>query len=278
MTEYVPPPPAVAEQIHQSHVESTAQHERMQSLSTDELKVVVLNREESTPARGNALLALMMSNDGQLCPDVQLPLLGDPDKDIRRSAIRAYARTRNDQIRDRLVELMSDADDTTWSSAAVALSHAQDLPSLNAFDRWLQVGDREHRNVAIECLKSYGEEGQTRLQQFWDSDAGDAEDRLVVAMALLSLEDSRGLSMLHSTAESCCGAWSVASATSIYISNDRRQGLQLMLRIIDDGDLEAKQSMVSQIWNFTKLPHAFTADGIHEARCWVETELAAQAT
>ena len=46
-----------------------------------------------------------------------------------------------------------------------------------------------------------------------------------------------------------------------------------MRRILDVGDLQAKQSMVNQIWNYADLPHAFTADGIHEARVWIETQL-----
>ena len=51
-----------------------------------------------------------------------------------------------------------------------------------------------------------------------------------------------------------------------------------MMHILDDGDLEAKQAMVNQIWNFADLPHAFTADGIHEARVWVQSEMEKQAT
>jgi hypothetical protein len=54
----------------------------------------------------------------------------------------------------------------------------------------------------------------------------------------------------------------------------RRHHLELMLGIIDTGDLKAQQSLVNQIWNLTGLPHAFTADGIHEARVWIESQLA----
>ena len=49
-----------------------------------------------------------------------------------------------------------------------------------------------------------------------------------------------------------------------------------MLGILDTGDLEAQQSLVSQIWNLTSLPHAFTADGVHEARAWIESQLAGE--
>jgi hypothetical protein len=46
-----------------------------------------------------------------------------------------------------------------------------------------------------------------------------------------------------------------------------------MLLILDHGNLEAKQAMVNQIWNFESLPHAFTADGLAEARVWAKTQL-----
>jgi hypothetical protein len=48
-----------------------------------------------------------------------------------------------------------------------------------------------------------------------------------------------------------------------------------MREILDHGTLESRRSMVNQVWNLTQLPHAFTADGIHEARCWVEQQLQA---
>ena len=48
-----------------------------------------------------------------------------------------------------------------------------------------------------------------------------------------------------------------------------------MLNILETGTLEAKQSMVGQISSLAgHLPHEYTADGIHEARLWVETQLA----
>jgi len=48
-----------------------------------------------------------------------------------------------------------------------------------------------------------------------------------------------------------------------------------MLNILQNGTLEAKQSLVVQISALAgHLPHEYTADGIHEARLWVETQLA----
>jgi hypothetical protein len=46
-----------------------------------------------------------------------------------------------------------------------------------------------------------------------------------------------------------------------------------MLWILDKGDLEAKRSLVMHAWNLGRLPHAFTADAIHETRPWIEQHL-----
>ena len=51
-------------------------------------------------------------------------------------------------------------------------------------------------------------------------------------------------------------------------------GLRCMIHVLDQGTLEAKQAMVLQISSLAgQLPHQYTADGIHEARLWAETQL-----
>jgi hypothetical protein len=110
----------------------------------------------------------------------------------------------------------------------------------------------------------------------WDHGLGDEEDRLVLAAALLDLGDKSGTATLEATACAARGIWSVFAATTIYF-HDSRRGLEFMLGILNRGDLEAQQSLVGQIWNLTHLPHAFTADGIHEARAWIESQLAGEA-
>ncbi len=48
-----------------------------------------------------------------------------------------------------------------------------------------------------------------------------------------------------------------------------------MLHILEVGTLDAKQAMVLQTSTLAgHLPHAYTADGIHEARLWLESQLA----
>ena len=74
----------------------------------------------------------------------------------------------------------------------------------------------------------------------------------------------------------------MVAATSVYVAGrcsenpdgpHRQDGLKLMLHILNEGDLEAQQGMVNQIWNFEQLPQAFTANGCDEARAWVESQL-----
>jgi len=187
--------------------------------------------------------------------------------------LRSY-RPNDDRIRDRLRRFLDDPREKSWSEAAVALARYQDQTILPQLESWLREGDRPRRNVAIECLKLLDvPEGRLVLRNFWDQNLGDEEDRLVVAAALLTLDDLRGLSHLESNARAAKASWSVFAATSIYF-HDFRRGLELMLGILHEGDLEARQSLVSQIWNLTDLPHAFTADGIHEAQVWIESQLA----
>jgi len=77
------------------------------------------------------------------------------------------------------------------------------------------------------------------------------------------------------------GGWSGGAATALYgTSAYHAEGLKLMRWVLDHGTLEAKQWMVGQIYNLARplLEHAFTADGIHEARCWIDQHLQETAT
>ncbi len=46
-----------------------------------------------------------------------------------------------------------------------------------------------------------------------------------------------------------------------------------MLWILDQGDLAAKQALIMHGWSMARLPHAITADGIHETRLWIEQQM-----
>ena len=272
--DYVAPDPTVAEYVYRSQVESDRQHLRLSAAPSELLKAVARDQNEPVSARANALFFLLMRRDSEM-PGMLLELFEDPNQKLWTMVVRSY-RPNDERIRDRLRQFLDDPHEQSWSAAAVALARYQDQTIAPQLESWLREGDRPRRNVAIECLKLLDVlGGRLLLSDFWDRNLGDEEDRLVVAAALLTLDDPRGLSLLESTAQAAKGIWSVFAATSIY-SHDSRHGLELMLGILHEGDLESRQALVNQIWNFTDLPHAFTADGIHEARAWIESELASQ--
>ena len=268
---YEAPDPEDAASVHRTSIEFDRQSQRLEHASADELKVVVRNRAESNAARRTALLGLMVARDPELT-DLVLELFDDPDQELWRTAI-VGARLTDPRIRAKLQNLLDDPDDANWSKAAVTLARAGEVGLLPRFVAWLEVGDEPHRNVAVECLKSLkNPSARLALENRWESGEGDDEIRLVVAAALLDFGDQRGRGLLDSVARSGDGSGSVFAATSIYITQPR-DGLTHMLHILDNGSLEAKQDMVCQIWNFAHLPHAFTADGLAEARVWVEEQL-----
>jgi HEAT repeat protein len=273
--DYVAPDPTVAEHVYRSQEESDRQHRRLRDAQSEVLKAVARDQNEPETARANALLFLLLRRDSEM-PGMLLELFEDPNQQLWTMIVRSY-RPNDERIRDRLRRFLDDPCEQSWSEAAVALARYQDRTILPQLESWLREGDRPRRNVAIECLKQLdAPEGRLLLRNFWDQNLGDEEDRLVVAAALLTLDDPRGLSLLESTAQAAKGSWSVFAATSVSF-HDFRRGLELMLGILHEGDLESRQSLVSQIWNLTDLPHAFTADGIHEARAWIESQLASRA-
>jgi HEAT repeat protein len=273
--DYVAPDPAVAELVYRNQEESERQHRRLTDVSSDLLKAVARDHNEPEMARANAFLFLLMRRDPEM-PGMLLELFEDPNQQLWPLVVRSY-RPDDQRVKEKLRRFLDDSHERSWSEAAVALARLQDRTILPRLENWLRASDSPHRNVAIECLKTLDRpEARFLLRDFWDRSLGDEEDRLIVAAALLTLGDPRGLVLLESAAHVAKGSWSVFAATSIY-AHDFRRGLELMLGIIDVGDLEAQQSLVSQIWNLTGLPHAFTADGIHEARVWIESQLAGRA-
>ena len=100
------------------------------------------------------------------------------------------------------------------------------------------------------------------------------EDRITLAIALLRLGDDRGLPLLREVAERASDAWSVAAATWIRAYRPA-EGLRLMRHILDSGTAEGRRMMVLQIAGLADVAHAYTADGIHEARLWIDRQLEA---
>ena len=270
-SDYEAPDPRVAELIYHSNAECDRESERLKDASTDELKNVLQNPQESTAARAEALLGLMGARVPEI-NDLILELIDDPNQELWRMSILG-SRAKDPRIRAKLISLLDDPDDENWSTAATGLAFAKDESLFPRYVTWLKEGDEPHRNVAVECLKFLGTRAAINvLCDYWDGNCGDDELRLHVAAALFEMGDRRGHSLLKAVAERADGAISVFAATIVYCKQ-KSEGLSMMLKILNDGNLEAKQAMVNQIWNFESLPHAFTADGLAEARVWAKTQL-----
>ncbi len=268
---YEAPDRQFAEMVHRVDAESERQTKRLEHASAEELKSVVRDRSESNIARGTALLVLMCPRDPEW-DDLLLELFDDPDQDLWRMAITS-ARLSDPRIRTKLLSLLDDPDDQNWSEAAIWLARSKEESLLTRFVDWLERGDEGHRNVAVECLNVLKTPAaQAALQGYWESGQGNDDVRLEVAGALLGMGDHRGRNLLETVAQRAEGVSSVVAATLIYLA-EPGDGLSHMRKILDDGDLKARQMLVGQIRNFTHLPHAFTADGLSEARVWVQTQL-----
>jgi hypothetical protein len=272
MSEYTPHPDAgrFAELAQHVEAESERQRRRVDDAPAELIKQILLDREEPTLARGNALLVLLQRRDPEM-PDILLRLFDDPYQDLWLAAIRSYCPD-DPRIIGRLRALLDDPRERVWCEAAGALARRQDQAILPRLLVWLERGDEPHRNVAIEYLLQLQQPEALRfLIDAWEAGGRDANDRVVLAITLLRWGDPRGLPYLEETARRADGAWSVAAATWIWNSRPS-PGLVLMRRILDHGTLEAQRAMVSQVWNFSHSPHAFTADGLHDARSWVEQQ------
>ncbi len=275
MSDFALPPGSerYAELVHRQQTESDEQRRRLRDAPTELVKRVLLDGAESLAARANALLVLLERRDPAM-PDVLLGLFDDPDQDLWLAAIRSYCPP-DPRIRERLRGVLDEPGGRAWSEAACALARLDDETILPRVLDWFRQGDEPHRNVAIECLLTLKDpEARRHLVEAYERGGRDEEDRAVLAVALLRSGDGRGVPFLESVARRADGAWSVMAATWLR-GHDPALALGLMRAILDKGTLEARQAMVSQIGNLAPdgLPHAFTADGIHEARCWVEQQI-----
>jgi len=211
----------------------------------------------------------MLRRDSEI-PDLLPELFEDPD--LGHLAI-SKCPLADPRVVARLRALLDHPQDRIWSEAAVALAKVKDgVVRMRLLD-WFQSGDEGQRNVAIEGLIRMGEpEAAELFCESWASGGRNEEDQLVLAGALLRLNDPRGMNSLMAAAKRAEGAWAVFAATAI-ADYDEACGYRLMLWILDKGDLEAKRSLVMHAWNMARLPHAFTADVIHETRLWVEQQM-----
>lgn len=270
MATYIPPAPAVAEMVHRSERASLEQRRRLEPEPSHRLRHILTDPSEPTEARANALLLLMLRKDAAL--PALLPSLFD-DPAVGQLAIR-YCPASDPAAVQKLRALLDHPDDRVWPQAAVALARAKDDALRPRLLAWLWGDDAGRRNVATECLLTLDGPGAAEeLVRRWEAGACEEEERLVLGAALLRLGDRRALPLLEATARRGRGAWAAFAADAV-TGCDPVLGLRLMLWVLERGDLEAQRSVVSHGWNMAGLPHAFTADAIHETRAWLEHRLA----
>ena len=281
-SDYEAPDPTFGDWVQRCNAESDEDARRLENAAAADLKTVIRDTGATQSARMNALMFLRIQKDPEFL-DVVLDLFDDPDQHLWHEIHPSNCMLQDARLRQKYFEKLDGADLENSGQAAVALAIAGETSLVPRFADWLNNGDEPHRNVAIESLGLLNSpESLAVLQQFWDEGQGDDETRLCVAGALFQSGDSRGRGVLEATALRALGSSSVLAATFVYAAGrcsenpdgpHRQDGLKLMLHILNEGDLEAKQRMVNQIWNFESLPHAFTPDGRDEALAWVESQL-----
>ncbi|WP_010582041.1 HEAT repeat domain-containing protein [Schlesneria paludicola] len=274
--------PLFGDLVHRANFQSDEDARQLENALSAELKTVIRDTDATQSKRMNALMFLRIQKDPEFL-DVVLDLFDDPDQHLWHVIHPSKSMLQDSRLRQKYMEKLDGPDLKNSGEAAVALAIAGEVCLFPRFADWLDNGDEPHRNVAIEALRLLNAaESLAVLQQFWDEGKGDEDTRLSVAGALFDSGDPRGRDFLETIALQAKGLASVAAATSVYVAGrcreipvgpHRQDGLKLMLHILNDGDLEAKQGMVNQIWNFERLPHAFTADGRDEAVVWVGSQL-----
>jgi hypothetical protein len=287
MADYIPPDPAVAAWVYQQQLASEQRHRRLRNSSPEQLKQLARDASEPAIVRIAALARLVhmpWENPpvpaDQEAPDVLLGLLAEPDPALRRGAVQCSRYLWSDsRIAEGVRRLLDDSDRNVQAAAAAALAEGRDGTIVPHLLAWFHGEEQPLRNLATECLRRVNSpETRHVLREAWEQGGRGDEDRVGLAMALLRVGDPCGVPFLEQVSRWAAGAWSGVAATALFIApTHQAQGLRLMRLILDCGDLEAKRWMVNQISNLSPpgLLHAWTADGIHEARCWIDQQLQA---
>jgi HEAT repeat protein len=263
---------------------------RLRAASPEQLKQFARDANEPAVARTAALARLEVSELGHPVvpldpevPDILLGLLGDPDPEARRMALQCSSSVWFDpRVVERVHSLLDDPDVYVHVEAATVLAMRHDETVLPYLLRWFHGDDQPHRNAATQGLRLLDTpESRRVLREGWAQGGRSEEDRIGLAMTLLMAGDPCGVPLLKDVARRADSDWSCAAAEILYHSAAHQtDSLELMREILDRGSLEAKRHMVGWISNrsWPRLSHAFTADGIHEARCWIDQQLQAGAS
>ncbi len=270
-----------AKHIHRMTEEADRANQERESLARADdatLRAILDDRALPTLARLNALMALMgrdhLRRFGTLS-GIMLPLWDDPDEELARMAIE-YAPPNDPEVTARLHSLLDDPRSNRWSTAASVLAgRRRDTAIIPRLIGWFREGDEAHRNVAYSCLCFYRllgpDECRTLLREAWYAGGRD-DDRAMLAVGLLGLGDRVGWTFLVEFAREA-DHYSACWAAETILEHDPALGLDLMLHILDHGTtFQVRWGMVEKIAKAAGLPHLWTADGLAEARFWVEQQ------
>lgn len=279
MSNYIPPDPSVAESIRRRNEESRECEERLKALSDEELKTILYDRAQPSGDRFQALNLLFVPLHQQ-SRDIRHKLfqllevlIDDPDLSIARVAIRHCPKD-YERCLKKIRELTKSSDIDICAAAMHSLAEGHDDEVMGLLRDWFHGADQNRRCAAIEGLTALDtQEARQELARDYEQGGRDERDKMELAISLLQLSDTRGLTLLESIAKSAKGDLSVHAAMSIYFEHED-DGLRLILHVLDHGDQAAKQGLVRSISEFHELPNAWTAEGFDEARLWVEHELA----
>jgi hypothetical protein len=284
VTDYVPPDRSGAEYVYRKNEVLRVIRNRLGPLSDKELKTIAENRNESTArlvAIGLLLMRVRETADRNRetiklhVAELLGEFLDEPDPHVATMAIRQCPLIDQQHI-EKVRGQLESSDDHVKAAAALALAKINDPSVVPKVLGWFDGDNAGLRNVAIAGFKTLNtEQARNVLVAAFEEGGRGEEDRIVLATALLRMGDTRGLEFLVGIVRRARGALSAMAATCVYAEHEADEGLRLMLHVLDNGDLDAKRLMVWQIcYSFMHSPHACTADGIHEARFWIERKLA----
>jgi hypothetical protein len=252
------------------------EREGLKLVDGEALRTTLSDRGLPTLLRVNALMTLLERSrhrgDGGLL-EVFVALWDDTDETVARLAIQ-YAPPGHPEVTAKLHALMDDQRPNRWSTAATVLARRQDTAVIPRLLAWFHDGDREHRNTAWSCLCFYHllepDTCRALLREAWDVGRRDDADRAMLAVGLLGLGDRVGWDFLVDLARRADDYAAVWAAETI-MEHDPALGLDLMLHILDHGTtFLVRWGMVERIAKSAGLPHLWTADGLAEARQWIE--------
>jgi hypothetical protein len=270
-----------AEYVHRMTEEcdrANREREGLKLADGEALRATLSDRGLPTLSRVNALMTLLERDRhrrGQGLSEIFVPLWDDPDETVARLAIQ-YAPPDDPELTAKLHALLDDPRPNRWSTAASVLARRKETAVIPRLLGWFHEGDREHRNTAWSCLCFYRllepDTCRALLREAWDAGGRDDADRAMLAVGLLGLGDRVGWDFLVNLARRADDYAAVWAAETV-MEHDPALGLDLMLHVLDQGaTFQVRWGMVERIAKSAGLPHLWTADGLAEARFWIEQQ------